>query len=766
MRPDRFRLLWFAVARLVAAGGAGALVLLAGMATASAEVTSAQLKQAVRTAVQAIKARQNPDGTWSGRYFAGGETCLATLALLQAGERPDSPELTGTLRYIRDLPDRHVYVVSLKIMVLVRADPQRYRQQIIAAVDWLARAQGAEGLWSYTPGEQRFDHSNSQFALLALHDASQAGFRVPASVWKAAQAGVLRTQGEDGGWSYQARGSSYGSMTAAAVADLFITGMRLQVGREEGFRDGAAPRCGQYQTPRPLAGGLGWMARNFQASVNPRRGPAYVNYWLYAVERCGLLSGQRYFGKHDWFREGAEFLIRTQRADGTWNGDLVDTCFALLFLARGNLPVLIQKLKWSDDDAWNPDRQDVAHLISFINGRSSGGGAAERAGAEELTQALAGRLVSWQVIDFDAPLEDWLAAPLLYMQGHTFPDWNAAQRAKVRQYLEHGGTLLAEACCGKEAFRAGFERFVSLTFPEFVLHELSPEHPIYHVVEECEPYGLMGLDLGCRTSLIFSPRDLSCLWEQGNLPQLSERAFRLGLNIAAYAMGRRPLRERLEVVVLPGEIPAEAGPPPRDALELAQVIYDGDWRPFPRALVNLAEFCRKELNLDVITRYRALRLTDPELYSCPILYLAGHLAFAPSEKEREALVAHLRRGGFLLVDNCCGPEPFDTAFRDFVKQAFPQAVLAPLPADHPIFRGRPGFELKTVRYGQDVARHQPQLRSPVLWGLELEGRLAIVYSPYALGCGLEGAAFDGCWGLASEDARRLAANIILYALTH
>ena len=37
---------------------------------------------------------------------------------------------------------------------------------------------------------------------------------------------------------------------------------------------------------------------------------------------------------------------------------------------------------------------------------------------------------------------------------------------------------------------------------------------------------------------------------------------------------------------------------------------------------------------------------------------------------------------------------------------------------------------------------------------------------FALGCGLESQEFDGCWGLASEDARRLAANIVLYALTH
>lgn len=182
--------------------------------------------------------------------------------------------------------------------------------------------------------------------------------------------------------------------------------------------------------------------------------------------------------------------------------------------------------------------------------------------------------------------------------------------------------------------------------------------------------------------------------------------------------------------------------------------------------MHLAEFLRSDVNLDVVTQYRPVRLTDPELYTCPILYMAGHYDFKLSAAESAALAAHLRRGGFVLVDNCCGPEPFDTAFRTMVREVFPDSILAPLPADHPIFHGRPGFDMTTVSYGPDVRREQPDLNEPRLWGLEIDGRLTLVYSPFALGCGLDGRAFDGCWGLVSEDARRLAANIVLYALTH
>ena len=74
--------------------------------------------------------------------------------------------------------------------------------------------------------------------------------------------------------------------------------------------------------------------------------------------------------------------------------------------------------------------------------------------------------------------------------------------------------------------------------------------------------------------------------------------------------------------------------------------------------------------------------------------------------------------------------------------------------------------MTTVHYGPDVQKMHPELKTPQLWGVEIDGRLAVVYSPYALGCGLEGQEFEGCWGLRAEDARRLAANIVLYALTH
>jgi hypothetical protein len=170
--------------------------------------------------------------------------------------------------------------------------------------------------------------------------------------------------------------------------------------------------------------------------------------------------------------------------------------------------------------------------------------------------------------------------------------------------------------------------------------------------------------------------------------------------------------------------------------------------------------------MDVVTQYRPVRLTEAELVRSPMLYLTGHYGFALPAAQREALATHLRRGGFLLAEACCGRSDFDAAFRNLIESAFRDAKLKRLPADHPIFRGEPGFPLVTVKYKDAALAENPGLDRPELWGLELNGRLAVVYSPYGIGCGLDGHTCFNCRGLQDVDARRLAANVVMYALTH
>lgn len=59
-------------------------------------------------------------------------------------------------------------------------------------------------------------------------------------------------------------------------------------------------------------------------------------YFLWSLERVGVIYGLEKIGNVDWYQYGADILIPSQHPNGSWGGR-VDTAFALLFLARSNV---------------------------------------------------------------------------------------------------------------------------------------------------------------------------------------------------------------------------------------------------------------------------------------------------------------------------------------------------------------------------------------------------------------------------------------------
>jgi hypothetical protein len=68
---------------------------------------------------------------------------------------------------------------------------------------------------------------------------------------------------------------------------------------------------------------------------------------------------------------------------------------------------------------------------------------------------------------------------VLYITGHygfTLPD---AERAALKEYLDRGGFLWAEACCGRPAFDKSLRQLVKQLYPDADLEMLPAEHPIF-----------------------------------------------------------------------------------------------------------------------------------------------------------------------------------------------------------------------------------------------------------------------------------------------
>ena len=100
---------------------------------------------------------------------------------------------------------------------------------------------------------------------------------------------------------------------------------------------------------KAIRDGCAWLAKHFSVSGNPtadpRRPSNWKYYYLYGVERAGVLAGTYRFGAHDWWDEGALHVLRAQQQHGAWPAgqplsDVSTTCFALLFLARATVPLV------------------------------------------------------------------------------------------------------------------------------------------------------------------------------------------------------------------------------------------------------------------------------------------------------------------------------------------------------------------------------------------------------------------------------------------
>ncbi len=758
------------------ARGWGALVLatwiaLAGTVSCPAAVTREEVERAIRDGVNYLKKLQRDDGSWADveNDARSGVTSLVTLALLTAGEKPDSPLLRKSIDYLRGFGPsdlRSTYAISLQTMVFAAADPARDKLRIAANVDWLEHAQikpgdpqSWPGTWSYSESKRGRpgDNSNTQYALLGLHAASEVGVPVKQSVWELSRNYFERSQKRDGSWAYTPESNnSTASMTCAGISSLIISGLRRFQGQE--FLQGdTIQNCGKGGANKNLQFGIDWLANHFGVGQNFGAGQMWKYYYLYGLERAGRLTGVRFFGQHDWYRLGAEELVHEQnQVGGFWRGQLVEddpdhvlaTCFALLFLAKGKAPVLVNKLRHPPSIDWNNDPDDIRNIVNVVSQDWKS-------------------LLTWQVVDPNiASISEMLQAPIVFFNGHSPPEFSAIAKQNLRDYVEQGGFIFAEACCGSAEFDEGFKRLMKEVFPEeaYRLRPLSDEHPVWRARHLLAPdiHPLWGIEHGCRTVVIYSPLDLSCYWNQCEHSPASPavvKSIKVGQNVIDYATGREMPADKLVIREVHN---FKAAPPKRGALRVAKLMHAGDWNVAPQAIPNLMDALRKApYRFDVVITQKDLFPRDPNLVYYPLIYIHGRASLSFPKEDLDALRRHLDPGGgTLFADAACGSPAFDAAFRRFVSELLPTNPLIPIPREDELFTTKVGADLRDVQYtkGAGGGRDFPQLE-----GVRISDHWAIIYSKFDIGCALERHIGIECKGYTYESAIRIAGNIVIYS---
>ncbi|MFM7098024.1 DUF4159 domain-containing protein [bacterium] len=741
-----------------------------------------RVRVSIERGVQYLRDVEKGRGHWEidaeSNIRKGGWTSLAMLALLNCGVPPEDEMMKRGLEYLRGIPPAQTYTVGLQTMVYCLANQPQDRDRIQRNVDWLKSAKLKDG-WSY--GERAFgsgDNSNTQYALLGLHEAFLAGANVDRKILEDVRRYFIATQvPKDGGWTYRGGGLTTMTMTTAGLCNLLITGADLEVGRQKLRDDGVAELCGIYEENKPVADALRWVGNNFPGKLTIERARTAFQhpfYGLYGIERVGRLTGNRFIGGHDWYRLGCEFFVENQKADGRWDGEgrqfdhwpVVATSFSLLFLSKGRTPVLMTKIAYNRGDDWNNKRSDCKNLVAFVS-----------------KELFKGQPMAWQIFDSRSKaaeqedqvkelVADLLQSPVAYINGHNRAP-AGKERDIIKEYLNNGGFLFAEACCGRPEFDADFRMMCKEMFPDNPLVLLPDSHAVWLASGKfAVPPGefpLWGIQQGCKTILMYSPKPISGYWE-GNMSSMGRgaSAFQLGANIIAYATGLEAPKPRLtEVEMFKGDLKSTVK---RGFLRVAQIKHEGDWQPAPLAMRNLMADVRKS-GLDVSLETIPLPLASDNVVDFRFIYMHGRSVFNFQKQQMNQLRFNLETGGVLFADACCGAKSFDTSFRAFMDQLWEdkKLKLQPIPLTDELFSHQlNGEALREVRCRREGVDGKPEAGfknvAPLLEGIKLNNRWVVIYSRYDLGCALEKHKSTDCLGYDYDSALKLGKAAVFYSL--
>ncbi|HVL11929.1 MAG TPA: DUF4159 domain-containing protein, partial [Gemmata sp.] len=614
----------------------------------------------------------------------------------------------------------------------------------------------------------------------------------------------------------------------AGVCGLLIAAMGLDLSEQElDPATGVAKNCGKYAQNSAVAKGMNWVAQNFRFESEKS-----TFYNIYGIERLGRLSGQRFIGmddagtSRDWYRDGCQFLVGkwdTNRKQ--WVGGLQDpvegwiakganidgerliaTSFALLFLSKGRTPVLMTKFAWGDFQVqgdglievpprggpvpppggsnWNRKHNDTRHVVEFCS--------------RDLFDNVP---LAWQVYDArrlelanDVKINEevglLLQSPVLYMNGHGPIRLSPGQEKILKTYLDEGGFLVAEACCGDPTFAKSFRELIGRLFPDNKLKPMPGEHIIMRILPGLQPTDFPDvevLDRGCRTVAVFSPTPLAGFWEEAKyMPKESrrpqnrgEKAFVLARNIVAYATGMELPKPKLSSQKIVAKSADDAAT--RGKFKPLQLHQPGEEKPAPDALRNLLGYLRDNARLEVATDSAVMYPYEPDVAGFKFMYLHSRRPLDWGEGELKTVKSNLQTGGLLLADAACmGYDQwiaYDKSFREMCAKLFPDnklELVTPVTPDgreDPLFKvaREAGINIKTVRARREIAaekRAETELKEyPLqLEGIKLNGRWVVLYSKYDIGCAIEGHKAADCLGHDKDSAIRVAAAVTLYSL--
>ena len=331
--------------------------------SADAQVSDAQIQAAKEKGLAFLKTRLPETNAHSSPMVA--------YTLVKTGTPKNDPFVVSIVQYVKarvnssgeyDPGVHHFYTAGTSAMLLDAMGGDNYERELRAIANYIIDRQLSSGAWYYPSQDGTGDTSITQYSLLGLWAARRAGIEVPKTVWDRAARWLSATQLPNGAFIYHP-GQNHGGNTprpSLAVAggsslmlcmrELFPEALdktlaeQAAAQKEEAAKeaDTTVPNYGGLvelvdvtraeDTPAPQATApaaivskpevirrevnrtIGWLDNNFDAGKFK-----WPYYYLYGLERLAAFAELEKVGRHDWYYEGAAYLV--SHANCEWSVD-------------------------------------------------------------------------------------------------------------------------------------------------------------------------------------------------------------------------------------------------------------------------------------------------------------------------------------------------------------------------------------------------------------------------------------------------------------
>lgn len=716
--------------------------------TASA-VTQKQVEDGIERLKIAIYKLQTDDGSFEtkpkgdgGHAGAahGGETAMAVYALITAGESYQDPRIKKAIKWLAENEITGTYALGVRCHVWSHLPEQfmgKLKEDIYKLDQWKAPPPGAEGgsiAWSYGDKIGSVHTSSGQYGVLGFWEGAKRGIPISSADWKAIEAYYTTSQNPDGGWGYRYKGESRLSMACAGMTCLYIT---QDYAHRDEYKNPGAYR--KHPLTKHLEEGLVYMDKQFKGGQ--------ALYTLYGVERVGLASGRKRFGGKDWFAVGAEQILKTM---GGGNGPfglqdhgykMAGHAFALLFLVRGGVPVMVNKLEIPDYD-WNNRPRDLANLTAWVS--------------DTVEQE-----VNWQVQSIEDDPDTWNDAPMLYLASHYELDLSDEHKAKIKKYIDAGGLLITVADRASRGFSGTVTKLMQDLYPGYEYTPLDPTDELSNTVFNVNTarMGVKTLHNGARHMAVHIERgDVS--WAFHARQHADPAPWQFMVNCYHYATSKRGAVPRLSGRPIPRLRGKGDNAPP---IKVARAVYGGNHNPEPLAWERLSIDMHNDDKAKLTTV--SVNLGEIGQTDAKLVHVAGtdEVEFTPSEIA--ALQAYIANGGVVVFENVGGRGPFATSVMGMLRQAYPKQRLRPISLESPVITGKGigGEDASSVRYRLFAQLRMGDVDTPRLLTLNFDGEPRIIVSGEDLSLGMLGTGQWGVFGYDTASSKKLMSNLALWS---